>query len=153
MFVDKITLSLAPGCPFDSALFDPTEFASLNHAYGPITYDACAYAFDNVCPSYSSTENPFTSASTTCHTVFINPVFDDTTLPILQHLFEQQQQQSPADVHAILILQRWHSPVGKSWLPILSKYKRTHSYPAGTYLFHFATCATASTPIGPLGGH
>jgi hypothetical protein len=31
----------------------------------------------------------------------------------------------------------------------LSKYKRIHSYPVGTYLFHNATSATASAPMGP----
>jgi hypothetical protein len=79
---------------------------------------------------------------------FYKPNFYDSAFPILQH-FERQRHESPDDTHTIIILSRLHPPIGKSWLPVFSKYKRIHSNLAGTYLFHAATCATASTPMGP----
>jgi hypothetical protein len=139
----QTTSSLLSGCPSDSVLFDSAESARINHAYDP-----CATAFDNIFTNYCSVENPFTSASAKGHADFINMAFHDTTLAILYH-YEHQRQQSPDDRHAINILPRWHSPVGKSWLPLLSKYKRIHSNPHGTCLFHTATFATASAAMGP----
>jgi hypothetical protein len=44
--------SQSPGCPADSILLDPAEFTRLNHAYGPVTFDACVSAFYNVFPNY-----------------------------------------------------------------------------------------------------
>lgn len=133
-------------CPPDSIIFDRNEFSRLNNLYGPVTLDACASSFDSVCPNFCSAENPFTNASVTGETVFINPVYDESALPILEH-FESQRQSSPYDTRAIIVLPRWASAIGKSWLPILKKYKRIHSYPAGTYLFHTATSATETLPM------
>jgi len=138
----------SPHCPPDSIRFDTTEMSRLNFEYGPFTLDACASAYDAVCSNFCSTEKPFTQTSAVGHTVLINPPYDESVLPILQH-FEAQRQESPFDTQAIIILPRWNSDLGKSWLPILKKYKRVHSYPAGTYLFHTAISATHDAPMPP----
>jgi hypothetical protein len=50
--------TLSYGCLADSITFDQYQFSRLNKQYGPVTLNACAFAFDNVCPNYSFASKP-----------------------------------------------------------------------------------------------
>ena len=66
----------------------------------------------------------------------------------MQH-FANHRAAEPFGTKGIIVLPRWSNAVGKSWQPLLQKYKLIHSYPAGTYLFHTPVSATESKPMGP----
>ena len=138
-----------PGCSPDSIMFDQSEYNRLNYLYGPFTLDACASAFDTKCPKYGSTDDPFEQKTIKGETIFFNPPYDEKVLPMLEN-FESQRQEHPYDTKAIMILPAWkHSDLAKTWQPFLSKYKKVHTYPAGSYIFHTAVDAVTTTPMGP----
>ena len=100
-------------------------------------------------PNYCSIDKPFETTDIRGHNIFFNPPFDEKALPMLKHL-ESTRQENPFSTRAIIILPRWKdSELAKSWQPYLRKYKKIHTYPAGSYLFHTATEATKTLPMPP----
>jgi hypothetical protein len=116
-------------------------------------YRGYSNAFDDVCPNFCSQGQPFTCTPCFGHTAFIKLVYDQSVLHVLQH-FESQRWASRLDTNGIIVLPRWHSPLCRSWHPILKQYKFIHTHPpAGAYLFHTINNTTDILPVGPTDLH
>ena len=79
-------ISLRPnGCDINNMMFDVDEYRRLHDEYGPITLEAQATPYNNLCKSYCTEENPFTSCEIKGKTMFICPVSSQQVIQMLEH--------------------------------------------------------------------
>lgn len=117
--------------------FDKDEYQRLQENFGPLTLEACATCYNNLCPNYCSKETPFLNHQLQGETVFLCPMMGSEVMPMLQY-FEAQRLQSPLDTRANVILLVVEDQWDKKAKEIINKYQLVHQYPAGTYLLEVA---------------
>ena len=112
---DMNVMSLRPkGCDINIMSFDVDEYRRLHEEYGPITLEAQATPYNNLCKSFCTEDNPFTSLAIKGETMFICPASAQQVMPMLEY-FENARSQSPLDTRAIIVLPILQRKMNKLW--------------------------------------
>ena len=115
-------------------MFDVDEFRRLHDEHGPITFEAQATPYNNLCNAYCHDDKSFLEQDLKGKTVFICPLYSEQVLPMLEH-FEDARSQSPLDTRAIVVLPELQSKSSNEYKHIIDRYQLLQRYPVGTYLF------------------
>ena len=128
-------------------VFNRDEYVRLNHEYGLVSLDLYASPYSAVVPQYFTDTDKLLQTPLHGHTLWADLTTCDRTHEILNYI-ESVRKDFPCDVRAIILVPQWGDSTYKQFRNILKKYRKIHTYPAGTYL-HSAYC-TQSDTLKPL---
>ena len=123
-----------PSLESDEYVFDSDEYRKWRTMYR-FNFDAAATALNHKCKHYATQDRSFTEmkpGELRDKMIWMFPPIASAT-EFLTH-FEKIRQEQPDSTSAVILLPRILGP-GNQYRHLLTKYKKLHTYPRGTYLF------------------